>query len=142
MSFQYEYPRPAVTVDIIVITEELKPKILLIQRLRDPYKDCWALPGGFVDENEDLIDAAIRELKEETAVEQISLTQFKSYGAPGRDPRGHTVSVIYWGVVNADISFTAGDDAAFAQWFELTQLPKLAFDHSKIVDEFILEILK
>ena len=142
MSFQYEYPRPAVTVDIIVITDELKPKILLIQRLRDPFKDCWALPGGFVDENEDLLDAAFRELKEETAIEQISLTQFKSYGTPGRDPRGHTVSVIYWGVVAPETSFAAGDDAAFAKWFELNQLPKLAFDHGEIVEEFIVMRIK
>lgn len=142
MSYQYEYPRPAVTVDIIVITNEQKPKILLIQRLRDPFKDCWALPGGFVDENENLITAAYRELNEETAIEQISLIQFKTFGAPGRDPRGHTVSVIHWGVVAPQIPFTAGDDAASAQWFELNQLPKLAFDHGKIVEEFISEILK
>jgi 8-oxo-dGTP diphosphatase len=137
MSYQYEYPRPAVTVDIIVISGLISPKILLIERLHDPFKGNWALPGGFVNEQEDLSVAAYRELKEETDIDQIVLKQFKTYGTPNRDPRGHTVSVIYFGTVEEDISFLAGDDAASAQWFQLKNLPNLAFDHELIIREFI-----
>ncbi len=136
MSFTYQYPRPAVTTDIIVISNSNKPKILLIKRLHEPYKDFWALPGGFVDKNEDLITAAYRELKEETSIEKVDLKQFKTYGTPNRDPRGHTVSVIFWGDVDENISFKAGDDAANAQWFFIDKLPELAFDHKLIINEF------
>ena len=97
MSFQYDYPRPAVTVDMIIISNSIPVKILLIKRLRDPFAGFWALPGGFVDEQEDLMDAALRELEEETQITGVSLTQFKTYGTPHRDPRGHVVSVVFFG---------------------------------------------
>ncbi len=137
MSFQYKYPRPAVTVDIILVSDSFPRKVLLIKRLRDPFANSWAFPGGFVDEQEDLLVAAARELKEETNIDGVSLTQFKTYGTPYRDPRGHTVSIIYWAEIPESISFQAADDAAEAQWFSLDELPKLAFDHAMILEEFV-----
>lgn len=116
--------------------------LLLIKRLNEPFKDKWALPGGFVDENEDLIDAAKRELLEETSVTNLALEQFKTYGTPGRDPRGHTVSVVYYVITNKGIiNPKAGDDARETEWFNIKSLPKLAFDHDKIIEEAINELL-
>lgn len=137
MSFQYKYPRPAVTVDIILVSDSFPRKVLLIKRLRDPFANSWAFPGGFVDEQEDLLVAAARELKEETNIEGVSLTQFKTYGTPYRDPRGHTVSIVFWGEVPETIPFHAADDAADAQWFSFEELPELAFDHGVILEEFV-----
>lgn len=91
----YEYPRPALTVDIAIVTREAKPRVLLIQRKKDPFAGSWALPGGFVEENERLGDAARRELVEETGVAAGELEQLYTAGDPGRDPRGWTVSVAY-----------------------------------------------
>lgn len=138
MPFTYEYPRPMVTVDIILINI-VKNKILMIERGREPYKNYWALPGGFVDMDEELEDAAYRELKEETNVDNISLNQFKTYGTLGRDPRGRTISIIYYAITENDrITAKAGDDAAKAEWFDIKSLPKLiAFDHRDIINDFI-----
>jgi 8-oxo-dGTP diphosphatase len=88
--FIYDYSRPALTVDAILVSEEREPKVLLIQRRNDPYGGEWALPGGFVDEMEPLDKAAARELQEETSVDPagIELVQTGTYGDPGRDPRG------------------------------------------------------
>lgn len=137
MPYTYEYFRPMVTTDIIVINKfECNNNILLIKRLNNPYKDYWALPGGFVDENESLLDAAKRELKEETSIDNLELKQFKAYGDKNRDPRGHCVSIVFYGInKNNKIKTKAGDDAKEAKWFNLDHLPKLAFDH----DEIILE---
>src|ERR1700730_2958691 len=96
----YEYPRPAVTVDIIVVTRGPKPKVLLIRRKHDPFAGCWAIPGGFVEMDETLEAAARRELKEETGVTVDSLEQLYTFGDPGRDPRGRTIAVAYWTEVN------------------------------------------
>lgn len=137
MSFQYDYPRPAVTVDIILVSNSFPRKVLLIKRLRDPFANCWAFPGGFVDEQEDLLVAATRELKEETSIEGIFLKQFKTYGTPYRDPRGHVVSVIHWSEVTEAIPFQAADDALDAKWFCIENLPELAFDHKQIMIDFI-----
>ena len=136
MSYHYQYPRPAVTTDIVVLAgnEEMQ-KILLIQRARDPYKDMWALPGGFVDENEDLVDAACRELKEETGLVAGELKQIGAFGKPFRDPRGHTISIGFLALLEEIKPVTAGDDAAKARWFLLNELPPLAFDHGDIIKE-------
>ncbi|CAM9429719.1 unnamed protein product [Chrysoparadoxa australica] len=138
-TFTYPYPRPAVTVDTCIFALErpqLVPQILLIKRGNEPYKGCWALPGGFVDEGETLEAAAARELQEEASVTGCTLVQTGAYGDPGRDPRGHTVSVAYMAFVpdSHDVGVKAADDAAEADWFHLSQLPKLAFDHDKIID--------
>ncbi len=138
MSFTYSYPRPSVTVDIILIHHSLNiEKVLLIKRKNEPFKDCWAFPGGFVDENEDLINAAIRELHEETGIKTDNLIQLSTVGTPGRDPRGHTISVVYGAIVNQEFNAVANDDAKEVKWFDIENLPKLAFDHKKILNDSI-----
>jgi len=141
MSFTYDYPRPAVTVDIILITKGELPNILLIQRKHNPFKGAWALPGGFLDMDEDLQTAALRELKEETHIENMNLKQFKTYGDLHRDPRGRTVSVVFYAFVENEMEALAGDDASEAKWFKLSELPALAFDHARILEEFSDEVL-
>lgn len=108
-------------------------ELLLIARKNEPFKGEWALPGGFVDEGEDLADAARRELLEETGVDLAGLVQLKAFGAPGRDPRHHTVSVAFFGFAPPDAIAVAADDADSAQWFPISSLPKLAFDHAEII---------
>src|SRR6476660_8062009 len=93
--YTYDYPRPAVTVDVVIVTREPTPRVLLIKRKHDPYAGRWALPGGFVDMDEPLEDAARRELLEETGVRLARLEQLHTFGDPDRDPRGRTVSVVY-----------------------------------------------
>ncbi|MBK3519612.1 NUDIX domain-containing protein [Carboxylicivirga marina] len=135
MRYTYEYPRPAVTTDVVLLADEIPAKLLLIKRGNEPFKDTWALPGGFVDMDEDLPTAALRELKEETGISGISIKQFKTYGAVNRDPRHRTISVVYTSVVKNTLSACGMDDAAEAHWFEINELPPLAFDHQLIVDE-------
>jgi len=135
MSYSYPYPRPAVTVDLIILRmQDNTPEVLLIKRANDPFEGKWALPGGFVDEDESLESAAARELHEETGLTGLILTQMHTFGNPGRDPRGHTVSVAYVGYLPLGAEATAGDDAAEAGWFKLNELPGLAFDHNVIIE--------
>lgn len=132
--FSYDYARPALTVDVAIVTREADPRVLLIRRKKDPFAGTWALPGGFVDENEKLADAARRELREETGVDAGDLEQLYTAGDPGRDPRGWTVSVVYLARVDADaVKPVAADDAAEVGWFPLAELPDLAFDHGSIL---------
>jgi len=136
MSYTYEYPRPALTVDCIIFgwdgTHELK--VLLIQRGKEPYKGQWAFPGGFVDMTEDLETAALRELEEETGVKDVFIEQLFTFGAPKRDPRGRVVSIAYFALVNLnEHNVAAADDANDAQWFSVKNLPELAFDHKQIM---------
>lgn len=128
-----------VTVDIVLFKND---KILLIKRLKEPFKDCWALPGGFVDENEDLEDAAKRELLEETTIKVDSLEQIGAFGKPFRDPRHHTISIAFFGRVPEETIAIASDDAKEAEWFSINNLPELAFDHKEIVNEVILKKIK
>jgi 8-oxo-dGTP diphosphatase len=137
--YTYQYPRPSVTVDVILISK--KNSVLLIQRGSDPFKDQWAIPGGFIELDESLEDACHRELEEETGLKVGKLTQFKAYGAVDRDPRGRTISVIFYSFLDEEAIPKAGDDAANAQWFPLTNLPDLAFDHEQILSDFKKEIL-
>lgn len=132
----YDYPKPSVTTDCIIIRKNPTIEILLIKRKHDPYINHWALPGGFVEIDEDLEAGATRELKEETGIEISSLSQFKTFGKLGRDPRGRTISIVYYALINYPISAKAGDDAAEATWFNFGQLPKLAFDHAEIIEDF------
>jgi 8-oxo-dGTP diphosphatase len=143
MTYTYPYPRPAVTVDIILVKpEEDGSKLLLIQRGHPPFAGRWALPGGFVDEDEPLLAAAHRELYEETGLEAVSLHHLAAFGDPGRDPRGWTVSVVYWGRLEDNAPLPrAGDDASDARWWPLDSLPELAFDHEVIVAKAI-EVLE
>ena len=136
--YQYEYPRPALAVDLIVIRHlGQQSEILLIKRKNDPFAGAWALPGGFLDENETLEDAAARELMEETNATATSLKQFNAYSHPDRDPRTRVISVVFAADVKAGQSITAGDDAADAKWFDIDRLPTLAFDHDEILHDFL-----
>jgi len=131
-----KYPKPSVTVDVVLFTFiDGELRVLLIRRKREPFKGRWALPGGFVEENEKLEKAAARELVEETGLKDIYLEQLYTFGDPGRDPRGWTISVAYFAIVGADMTgrVHAGDDAGDAGWFNVYQLPPLAFDHDRIV---------
>ncbi|MDP3433988.1 MAG: NUDIX hydrolase [Bacteroidota bacterium] len=138
--YSYSYPRPAVTVDAILISKQ--NSVLLIERGREPFKGKWALPGGFIDMDEPLETACMRELEEETGIRISELKQFKAFGAVDRDPRHRTISVIFYAFTEDEIIAQAGDDAAKAQWFPLDQLPDLAFDHQLILEEFKAEVLK
>ena len=130
----YDYPRPAVTVDVVIVTREARPRVLLIRRKHAPFAGKWAIPGGFVDENEPLEDAAQRELSEETGVRQARLEQLGAFGEPGRDPRGWTVSVAFLACIPAKSARAeAADDAAEVGWHRLDRLPPLAFDHAEIL---------
>ena len=140
MVHTYNYPRPAVTVDCVVFgldqTDYLQ--VLLIQRRLPPFVGQWALPGGFVRQDEALETAARRELQEETDVTGLFLEQLQTYGQPNRDPRGHTVTVAFYAVVNLwDHQIKAATDAKEARWWPLSQLPDLAFDHGMIVQDAI-----
>jgi len=143
MSHTYEYPRPALTVDCVVFGFDGRTlQLLLIRRGIDPYLGAWALPGGFVRMDEDLDQAARRELLEETGVQNLFLEQLYTFGAPDRDPRGRVVSVAYLALVKPQDHPAAGDtDAAEARWFTTSELPALAFDHINIV-EVALERLR
>ena len=127
-------PKIFVTVDVTVFRKlEGEKQILLIQRLNEPFKNFWALPGGFVDEHEDLETAAKRELFEETDIQLFLVKQIKAYGNPDRDPRSHTISVAYYGEIDSLAVATAKDDAISVKWFSIDELPALAFDHSEII---------
>ena len=131
----YEHPRPSVTVDIVLFycaTEDSK-EILLIRRAQEPFKGQWALPGGFVDKDESLERAAVRELEEETGVRRVRLEQFGAFGDPGRDPRGHTVSVGFTACLKKCPEVKGSDDADEARWYPVMRLPRLAFDHKKLI---------
>lgn len=136
MKHTYEYPRPALTVDCAVFGFDGGDlQVLLIRRALPPYKDRWALPGGFVRVNETLNDAARRELEEETGLDQVFLEQLYTFGAVDRDPRERVVSVAYYALVKpADYTTAAATDAAEAQWFSVSKVPALAFDHADILD--------
>ena len=162
MAYTYKYPRPAVTADCIVITREAEPKaaskqeqrdacidtaereqaratpkVLLIQRGFDPYKGCWAFPGGFMNMDETTEQCAIRELEEETGLKVTNIHQIGAYSKVDRDPRGRTITVAYLAIVDEPIAVTGQDDAAKAEWFPLSALPELAFDHADIMQDAI-----
>jgi 8-oxo-dGTP diphosphatase len=134
MTYTYNYPRPAVTVDCLIYRKIKEPEILLIERKYEPFKNSWAFPGGFIEMDEDLIDSAKRELLEETALTGIELQQLACFGKPGRDPRGRTISVVFWGKYTEFSNVVAGDDAQKAEWFSINKMPKLAFDHEEIFE--------
>jgi 8-oxo-dGTP diphosphatase len=129
-----EYPQHTVTVDVVLFRLGKPRQVLLIQRRNEPFRGKWALPGGFVDVGEPTRDAARRELYEETGVENHNLSLLGVFDQPGRDPRGPTISVAYFGWAGRALAPRAGDDAAAAAWFDLDALPELAFDHRKIIN--------
>ncbi|HHT96330.1 MAG TPA: NUDIX hydrolase [Clostridiales bacterium] len=150
-----KYSKPSVTVDNVILVrneDTQKIKLLMIKRKSHPYKDCWALPGGFVDKNEDINAAAIREVKEETGVkiDIENIEQLHTFGTPNRDPRSWTISVAHIAWLTELTELTAGDDAKEVQWFEIDNISNpiligdsgvslmldgvnIAFDHSDII---------
>lgn len=137
MAYTYKYPRPAVTADCIVITKEAEPKVLLIERGDEPFKGCWAFPGGFMNMDETTEQCAIRELEEETGLKVSEVHQIGAYSKVDRDPRGRTVTVAYLAIVDTLMAVKGQDDAAKAQWFLLSALPELAFDHDEIMRDAV-----
>jgi 8-oxo-dGTP diphosphatase len=133
--YVYDWPRPMVTVDAAVFAvTDGGVKLLLINRGHEPFKGHWAFPGGFVDIDEELDDAAARELAEETGLTNVKLEQMHTFGKVGRDPRGRQITVCYIGIITEGLDrIKAGDDAAKAQWFDIKSLPKnMAFDHDEV----------
>lgn len=143
MAYKYQYPRMLITVDALVFlcNENSKTHILLVKRKNDPFKGQYALPGGFVEMNELLCDAAKRELYEETGLTGIELFQLKAFDKVDRDPRDRNIAIAFYGFTTKENSQTlAADDAEKAEWFALESLPPLAFDHDAII-QFALEKL-
>lgn len=136
----YNWPRPMVTVDAIVFNiNDGNPKVLLIKRGNEPFKGKWAFPGGFVDMDEELEDAAARELAEETGLTGVKLTQLQAFGKCGRDPRGRNITIAFIGRTPSasprgekNTKIKSGDDAAEAKWFDINNLPPMAFDHNDV----------
>lgn len=130
------YAKPSVTVDCVVFgLDEEDLKIILIERDREPFQGRWALPGGFIHMDESLEQAALRELREETGIKDVFLEQLYTFGDVNRDPRGRVISVSYYALVNLrDHTVKAATDARSAAWFSVDDIPKLAFDHHKILD--------
>lgn len=142
MTFTYEYPRPFLTVDLVVFGLGDELEVLLVRRGSSPYEGSWALPGGHVNVNEPLPEAALRECREETKVEPSHLEQLATFGQPGRDPRGWVVSVAYLALLRKDQvnQPSGGDDAAEASWVPLSQVPPLAFDHDQILQTAVARL--
>ncbi len=142
--YVYDWPRPMVTVDAAVFTFSSDiVKVLLINRGNEPFKGKWALPGGFVGMDEELEDAVVRELEEETGLTGVRLEQMRTFGTIGRDPRGRQITIVFMGIASEEqTKIKAGDDAAQAQWFDIEELPEdMAFDHNEVV-KFAVEKLK
>jgi 8-oxo-dGTP diphosphatase len=126
--------RPAVTADVVIFNlAEEDLKVLLVRRAHPPFEGQWAIPGGFVEANESIDDAARRELEEETGVRDVYLEQLYTFGNPQRDPRGRVITVAYFALVAGEVPTRAGDDAAAAAWHSVYALPALAFDHADIL---------
>jgi 8-oxo-dGTP diphosphatase len=135
MKHCYDYPRPAVTADIIILKNNNdKQFVLLIERKHPPFEGMWALPGGFLNMDETLEEAALRELQEETGITGVKLKQFHTFSKVDRDPRHRTITTVFIGYTDENISIEAGDDAAKAQWFLMEKLPPLAFDHAEVME--------
>lgn len=144
MSYIYNYPRPAVTADIVVfkMNPDERLSILLIQRKNDPFKGMWALPGGFLDMEETLEECAERELEEETGIKKIKLYQLEAFSQPDRDPRHRTITVAFWGFADQKVKPVAQSDARDVKWFDISKLPDLAFDHEKIIKKALKRALE
>ena len=132
-TYTYDYPRPAVTTDCVIFGYDGKElKVLLIERGIEPFKGCWAFPGGFLNMDEDALAGARRELKEETGLENAFIEQFHTFSEPGRDPRGRVITIAHYALVKIQ-EVEGGDDAAQARWFPIGEVPPLAFDHDRIL---------
>ncbi len=129
----YKYPHPAVTTDCVIFAfDGSELQVLLIERGIEPFKGKWAFPGGFLNMDETAGEGAMRELKEETGLENAYIEQFNTYSEPGRDPRERVITIAHYALVRIQ-EVKGGDDAAKAQWFPIDEVPQLAFDHDKIL---------
>lgn len=133
-NFCYQYPRPAVTTDCVIFGfDGQKLQVLLIERGGEPFKGSWAFPGGFLNMDETVEECAARELEEETGMKDVFVEQFHAFSAVNRDPRGRTITVAFYALVNPDDMDVSGqDDAADARWYDIRELPPLAFDHDEM----------
>lgn len=148
MIYQYQFPRPAVTVDAVIFDlsdEDRIPLVLLIKRKNEPFKGMWAIPGGFLQMNEELDVGAARELYEETGLDipPSDLQQVVAVGRLNRDPRDRIISIVYTAVIDRleHTEVCAGDDAEDARWFRVTELPELAADHLEIVRKALGQVI-
>lgn len=131
--YEYKYPHPSVTTDCVIFGfDGVSLKVLLIERGIDPYKGSWAFPGGFLNMNESAEEGAARELEEETGLTDVYIEQLQAFSAVNRDPRERVITIAFYALVNIS-EVQAGDDAAKAQWFKLSEIPSLAFDHEHIL---------
>jgi 8-oxo-dGTP diphosphatase len=135
MPYTYRYPHPAVTTDVVIFTiRQDQLKVLLIKRALPPYRNMWALPGGFIKLEESLEEGARRELEEETGVSDVYLEQLYTFGDPNRDPRERVITVAFFALVRSEeIDIQAGSDAEGVSWFGMKEIPDLAFDHREIL---------
>lgn len=131
----------SLTADSVIFYRgEGKTEVLLVKRKNDPFKGRWALPGGFLEDEEPLETGAQRELEEETGLKAGHLEQIRAYGKPDRDPRGRTVSVGFWGEVKSKSAVKGKDDAAVAEWFNINDVPDLAFDHDEVLRDALKKL--
>lgn len=140
--YTYQYPHPAVTTDCVIFGYDIREglSVLLVERGVEPFKGCWAFPGGFLKMDEDAETGARRELMEETGFEAVSIFQFGTFSEVNRDPRERVITIAYMALVQKD-SVKGGDDASDARWFPVKEVPPLAFDHDRIL-RIALERLK
>ena len=127
------------TADTLVVSGN---DVVLVRRKNEPFQGMWCFPGGFVEQDETVLSGAKRELSEETGITGLEIEEFGAYGDPGRDPRGRTVTLVYWTIVEKKAALNAGDDAAECSWFSLDDLPPLAFDHPRIAEDLRQRIKK
>lgn len=136
--YTYKYPHPAVTADCVVFAHDGDDvKILLVERKHDPFRGCWAFPGGFMNMDETADAAAIRELEEETGLRIQEIRQVGAFTKVDRDPRERVMTVAFYTEIATVQPVKGGDDANQARWFSLRQLPPLAFDHAEILEQAI-----
>jgi len=143
--YVYAWPRPMVTVDAIVFAFFGRlAKLLLVNRANEPFKGKWALPGGFIEIDEELEDAVARELAEETGLTDVPFQQMHTFGRCGRDPRGRMITIAFMGIAgDGKNKIRAGDDAARARWFDIEKLPPdMAFDHNEVAKFAIAKLKK
>lgn len=138
----YKYPHPAVTTDCVVFGYDgSRISVLLIERGAEPYKDCWAFPGGFMNIDETAEEGAARELAEETGLEVRWLKEFGTFTTVDRDPRERVITIAFYTIVNQS-AVEGGDDAAQARWFPFDEVPKLAFDHDLVLSKAVEQMKK